>query len=193
MAAKASEESPKIRRKRALRMARVSAGKSVQEAAAAVGKSRQAYSAWERLEESAPVPDDVDLAVLAPFFGIPLEQLQSGEWITRYVPPDNFVSVAPEGAPGGPWKAAPLPRHLRNLPLAVREYLAEFRSRLRQGGASDEEITEAIELMQSPQVFTFYKGGALSEFNEDQVLRGMKAIGEGVVIPELRERGRKIP
>lgn len=84
------------------------------------------------------------------------------------------------------------PRHARALPLSVREYLGEFRLRLIRGGASDEEIDEALSLMQSPQLFTFYKGGALSEFNEDQVLRGMKAIGEGVVIPELNERGRKI-
>jgi transcriptional regulator with XRE-family HTH domain len=192
MAPKGSEESPKIRRKRALRMARVAAGKSVQEAAAAVGKSRQAYSAWERLEESAPVPDDGDLAVLAPLFGVPLAQLQSGEWITRYAPGSSEMQTAPRHGEES-WSSRPLPRHLRHLPLAVREYLGEFRSRLKRGGASDEEITEALELMQSPQVFTFYKGGALSEFNEDQVLRGMKAIGEGVVIPELRERGRKIP
>lgn len=83
-------------------------------------------------------------------------------------------------------------RHARNLPLSVREYLAEFRLRLTKGGATEEEIDEALELMRSPQVFTFYKGGALSEYSEDEVLRGMKAIGESVVIPELRERGRKI-
>lgn len=174
-------------------MARVAAGKSVQQAAAKVGKSRQAYSAWERLDENAPVPDDADLEKLAPYFGIPLAQLQSGEWITRYVPGDEEVAVA--GVREGTttyWQSAPLPRHMRNLPLAIRTYLDMFRHRLKKGGASDEEITEAIELMQSPQVFTFYKGGALSEFNEDQVLRGMMAIGEGVVIPELRERGRKI-
>lgn len=85
------------------------------------------------------------------------------------------------------------PRHARNLPFEVRKYLAEFRLRLTNAHVPDEEIEEALELMQSPQLFTFYKGGVPSEYNEEEVLRGMKAIGEGVVIPELRERGRKIP
>lgn len=86
-----------------------------------------------------------------------------------------------------------IPRHLRNLPLAVREYLAEFQLRLTRSGATEEEIDEALELMRSPELFTFYKGGMPSEYPEADVLRGMKAIGEGVVIPELRDRGRKIP
>lgn len=83
-------------------------------------------------------------------------------------------------------------RHARNLPLAIREYLAELRVRLTKGGASEDEIDEAFDLLRSPAVFTFYKGGTPSEFNEEDVLRGMKALAEGVVIPELRDRGRKI-
>lgn len=86
----------------------------------------------------------------------------------------------------------PTPRHARNLPLAVREYLAELRLRLTKGGAQEEEIEEAMDLLRSPALFTFYKGGTPSEFNEEDVLRGMKALAEGVVIPELKDRGRKI-
>jgi transcriptional regulator with XRE-family HTH domain len=84
------------------------------------------------------------------------------------------------------------PRHARNLPLSVREYLAELRLRLTKGGADDEEIDEAMDLLRSPQLFTFYKGGAPSEYNDADVLRGMKGIAESIIIPELNERGRKI-
>jgi transcriptional regulator with XRE-family HTH domain len=83
-------------------------------------------------------------------------------------------------------------RLARNLPLAIREYLAELQLRLTKGGATEDEISEAMDLLRSPAVFTFYKGGELSEFNEADVLRGMKAMAEGAIIPELRERGRKI-
>lgn len=85
-----------------------------------------------------------------------------------------------------------VPRHQRNLPLAVREYLAEFQLRLVKGGATEEEIEEALRLLKSPDVFSYFKGGRPVEFNEEDVLNGMRAIGEDVIIPRLKKLGRKV-
>jgi hypothetical protein len=84
------------------------------------------------------------------------------------------------------------PRHQLNLPHAVREYLAEFQLRLVKGGATEEEIDEAMRLLKSPDVFTYFKGGRPAEFNEQDVLDGMRAIGEDVIIPRLKKLGRKV-
>jgi len=86
----------------------------------------------------------------------------------------------------------PVARHARHLPLAIREYLAEFELRLLRSGATEEEMAEAIALLQASANFVYNVGGTQREYGEDDVLRGMKGIGEGVIVPELRERGRNI-
>lgn len=85
-------------------------------------------------------------------------------------------------------------RHARNLPLSVREFLAEAQLEMVKAGALDEEIAEALSLMKAPEVFTFYEGGAAAarEFNEADVLKGMRALYNGVIKPELKQRGRKL-
>ena len=91
----ATEGTPKIRLKLSLRMARLAAHKTAGEAATAVGKSRQAVSAWERLDESAPVPDATDLAKLAKFYGTTSEAIRrGGDTIGRYQPGDSGMSMA---------------------------------------------------------------------------------------------------
>jgi transcriptional regulator with XRE-family HTH domain len=107
---------------------------------------------------------------------------------TEAVASPAIARVIRKGGEASPVQA----RHAKNLPLSVREYLADFQLRLVRGGAAEDEVEEAMALLKSPEVFTFYKGGVPSEFNEDEVLRGMKAIGEGVIIPTLQERGRKV-
>ena len=87
---------------------------------------------------------------------------------------------------------ATVPRHARNLPLAVREYLAEFRLRLTKADVPEEQIEEAMRLLKSPDVFSYFKGGRPTEYNEEDVLNGMRAIGEDVIVPRLRKLGRKI-
>ena len=79
------------------------------------------------------------------------------------------------------------------LSLPVRQYLSELHLRLTLGGATEEEIEEAMALLRAPQVFSFYKGGVVNDYSDEDILRSMKGIAEGVVIPELRERGRNIP
>lgn len=171
---------------RQLTIFRLAAGFPTHEAAAeATGVERSRISRHESGTGGKPQRDT--LARYESAYHLPagsLSRVLIGEKVPVPAVSTAFTITAPV--------EAPVPRHARNLPLAVREYLAELRLRLTKGGAAEEEIDEAMELLRSPQVFTFYKGGAPSEYNEEDVLRGMKAIAEGVIIPELRDRGRKI-
>lgn len=103
--------------------------------------------------------------------------------VSRGTPPSKVSE--PEDAPY-------TPRLARNLPLAIREYLAEFQFRLVKGGATEDEIDKAMTLLMRNANFVYNVGGTQREFAEPEVLRGIKGIGEGVIIPELRERGRKV-
>lgn len=169
--------SDKNRLAKNLRLARVAAGLTQIDAAKLVGKSRQTINSWEREAEDAASPDDSDLQTLADAYGTTRAELRYGA-SSRVSQPDAI-----------PYEA----RHARNLPLAVREYLAEVRLRLTKGGATEEEIDEAFDLLRSPEVFSYFSGGKLNEFNETDVLDGMRSIVENVIIPRLKQLGRKIP
>lgn len=123
------------------------------------------------------------LPALAEFLGVTVEWLRDGT--TATMPTLGASGALSEGG-------ATIPRHARNLPLAVREYLAEFQLRLVKGGASEDEIDEAMGLLKSPDVFSYFKGGRPTDYNEEDVLNGMRAIGEDVIIPRLKKLGRKI-
>lgn len=164
-----------------LRAARELAGLTQEQVAAELGVHSVTVSRWESQGVNARSDTLVRLAKL---YGRNVDSLISGERGEGI----GGEELSTDVSRGTDAKT----RHARNLPLAVREYLAALRLRLTKGGASDDEIEEAMDLLRSPALFTFYKGGAPSEFNEQDVLRGMKAIAEGVVIPELRDRGRKI-
>jgi hypothetical protein len=84
------------------------------------------------------------------------------------------------------------PRHAQNLPYSIRVFLDEFRLRITKGGASEEEVDRAMQLLRSPALFTWYSSGTPRELPEDKVLQSMRAIAESVIIPELRERGRDV-
>jgi transcriptional regulator with XRE-family HTH domain len=171
----------------ALKRAREHAGLSQAAAAQKIGIDSVTLSRYERGKMLAPRATRIALASL---YRAAPEELGLEAGSLGAVPrgtPEREPAVLREHVPEG-YGA----RHRRNLPLAVRSYLAELQLRLTKGGATEEEIDEAMELLRSPQVFTFYKGGAPSEYNEEDVLRGMKAIAEGVIIPELRDRGRKV-
>jgi DNA-binding XRE family transcriptional regulator len=78
----------------------------------------------------------------------------------------------------------------RTLPQRVRVWLAEFRAELTRAGATDDEIAEAMDLLQAPQLFVFYAGGKPREMTEEQMLTGVEALAT-VIRKELRKRGRK--
>lgn len=176
----------------ALKAAREDAGLSQKAVAERVGVDSITISRWER---GVRRPPRAAVLLLAKVYGQPPERFGEASKGLDDVPRGTVRNVE---AAGGRRVAEPADapgqgaRHAKNLPLRVREYLAELRLRLTKGGALEEEIEEAMDLLRSPALFTFYKGGTPSEFNEEDVLRGMKALAEGVVIPELRDRGRKI-
>lgn len=170
----------------ALKRARERTPYSQAAASQKIGIDSVTLSRYERGKMVAPKATRIALAAL---YHVPPEEFGLEAGSLGPVPRDTV-----EESPIGVREVAPGhgARHRRNLPLAVRSYLAELQLRLTKGGATEEEIDEAMELLRSPQVFSFYKGGAPSEYNEEDVLRGMKAIADGVIIPELRDRGRKI-
>jgi transcriptional regulator with XRE-family HTH domain len=162
--------------------------------AEALGVHAGTVSKWR---SGLQMPDDEQLAKLARFLGKTVIWLRYGDDIVS----DGYepgVGVAPANrvaerlAAVDTASATVIPRHARNLPLSVREYLAEFQLRLVKGGASEDEIDEAMALLRSPDVFSYFKGGKLAEYNEEDVLDGMRSLAEDVVIPRLQKLGRKV-
>jgi transcriptional regulator with XRE-family HTH domain len=184
----APEVTPKLRLKLALRAARDAARKTAQEAADAVGKSRQAISAWERLDESAPLPDGDDFEKLAALYGLTPRELHNLYMLpAREGREDAYDARVSEKAPNWPRRSSGSP-----LP-AVREYLAELRLRLTKASVPDEEIEEAMDLLRAPQLFRYFKDGEMIDYSESDALDGVKSIANDVIIPRLRKLGRKIP
>lgn len=165
-----------------VRAARKAGGFTQASAAAALGVHEITVNRWEN---GKLAPPGEMLLRMAQLYAVTVEQLVGQKAAAN----DGERGMVPRETSQS---AKRMSRLARNLPLAVREYLAELRLRLTKGGAAEEEIEEAMDLLRSPSVFSFYKGGAPSEYNEHDVLRGMKALAEGVIIPELRDRGRKI-
>lgn len=164
-----------------LKTARGAKGLSQQEVADAVGVNRVRVSTWEN---DGHKPSAENLNALAALFGTTSRTLLTGE--PDIQPRTENVS---RGTLSEPF--AIIPRHARNLPLSVREFLAEFRLRLTKGGATDEEIAEADKLLLAPDVFSYFAGGKLNEYDEEDVLDGMRSMAEAVV-RRLKRKGRKI-
>jgi transcriptional regulator with XRE-family HTH domain len=179
-----------------LKAARLRAGWEQSQVAKHVEVHKVTVSKWER---DVQMPSGDLIFELASFYGVSPEYLLRGQSVTENV--SRGTSRASAAGPGplrtadevAEWGAPALnPRHARNLPLSVREYLAEFHVRLVKGGASEDEIDEAMALLRSPDVFSYFKGGKLAEYNEEDVLDGMRSLAEDVVIPRLQKLGRKV-
>lgn len=175
--------SDKMRLARNLRMARVAARMTQIAAASLVGKSRQTINAWEREDEDSASPDDGDLDLLASAYGTTRAALRYGEIgpIGIYTDAGVANQRVSEPAPGR-----------QALSASIREFLAHSQLEMVKAGALEDEVSEAMDLLKSPQIFTFYQGGAPHDFTEEQVLMGMRAIYRGVIKPELKKRGRKL-
>lgn len=83
----------------------------------------------------------------------------------------------------------PLPRVANSH--AVRVWLKEFELELTRAGVPEERVNEAVDLCRSPQVFQYFAGGNVREFNEEEALKAMNAIAM-VVRHDLRARGFKL-
>ena len=169
-----------------LREAMVTAGVRNKAIAEAAGVHINTVSQW--LNDKFP-PSDANLEAIARVVKRPVAWLRYGGHVASPEPAGSRMVVnEPVLSEGG----ATIPRHARNLPLAVREYLAEFQLRLTKADVPEEQIEEAMRLLKSPDVFSYFKGGRPTEYNEEDVLNGMRAIGEDVIIPRLKKLGRKI-
>jgi plasmid maintenance system antidote protein VapI len=102
----------------------------------------------------------------------------------------NSIALEDAMSPAGVYRDGGAAGATTPLPQRVRVWLAEFRTELTRAGATDDEIDEAMELLRSPQLRTFFVGGAPREMTEAQTLEGMEAIAV-VVRATLKKRGRK--
>jgi transcriptional regulator with XRE-family HTH domain len=160
------------------------------EIAAAAGVHPVTVSKWRN---DVNPPADAELERVAKLLGVSLVWLRYGDRVIEAGGRATGEAVASARAEQGP-PVHPAPGRGGNLPLSVRELLAESRLEMVKAGALDEEIEEALALMRSAAVFTFYEGGAAAprDFNEADVLKGMRAIYNGAIKPELKQRGRKL-
>jgi transcriptional regulator with XRE-family HTH domain len=158
------------------------------EIAAAAGVHPVTVSKWRN---DVNPPGDAELQRVAEVLGVSMGWLRYGSVTAQGYAPAVAVR---ESVVARDSVTATVTRHTRNLPLSVRELLAESRLEMVKAGALDEEIEEALALMRSAAVFTFYEGGAAAprDFNEADVLKGMHAIYSGVIKPELKQRGRNL-
>ena len=145
--------------------------------AAAVGVSEDTVYAWE---SGRSTPRGANMSALIRVLEKPKSILRGDS----ESPPTSDSERAIRAAQRQPHQAG-------SRTQRIREWLAEFRLELTKAGADDDEISEAMALLQSPEVYTFYVGGQRQEFSEDDVLKGMRAIAHLVRL-ELRDRGRNI-
>jgi transcriptional regulator with XRE-family HTH domain len=167
-----------------LKAAREAAGLTQEDVAEKLRVHAVTVSRWE----TAGVRARSDTLVrLAELYGLSVDALVSGA--ARRVSENASDSELSTDVSRGTYAKS---RSTRNLPYSVRVYLDELRLRLTKGGADEEEIDRAMQLLRSPSLFTWYSVGTPKELPEEKVLQGMKAVAEHLILPELRSRGRKV-
>jgi transcriptional regulator with XRE-family HTH domain len=82
----------------------------------------------------------------------------------------------------------------QRYPDRVRAWIQRFLGRLAEGGATDDELTEAKTLLMAPALAGYMAGGvqAIDQWSEDDVIKSLEAVGNYVIIPALQKRGRSI-
>lgn len=83
------------------------------------------------------------------------------------------------------------PRVSAGLPFRIRVWLQQELLDYAKAGVSDEELVKARQLLEAPELFSFYSGGAPRARTEDEVLKGMRGVA-AAVRATLRERGYKL-
>jgi transcriptional regulator with XRE-family HTH domain len=172
-----------------LKQAREEAGLSQAAAAQAVDIDSVTLSRYERARLATP---RTTLIALAQLYGKPLSFFGEEALSLGGVPRGTMPAAATnEGIDSSTSEAVPA-RHARNLPYSVRQYLHDFRGRLLKARVPEEAIDEALDLMRSPQVFSFFVGGTARDFPEADVLANVRTFAEESIIPTLKRRGYKL-
>jgi transcriptional regulator with XRE-family HTH domain len=166
-----------------LREARKRKSLTQREVAALAGVTKQAISDYER---NVYRPSEEVLAKLAAVY-------ETTPAALRYGPLVDHGSGIP--APGvDPLARAtierPMPRVLRTH--GVRLWLRKFLFDLQKAGASQDQITEAEDIITAPEQFTWYRGGRPTELNEQEAIIEMEATAE-TVWRRLERRGLRRP
>jgi transcriptional regulator with XRE-family HTH domain len=175
-----------------LKAARITKQLSQQQVAEAVGVNRVRVSNWETDQHK---PGAENLEALAALYGTTTRALLYGEPDA----PTRTKNVSRETSENWARRrreedtaAYRAPRHLRNLPQEIRVFLDELRLRFSKANVPEEEVERAMALLRRPEIFSWYSTGEPRDLEPAKVLRTMKAITELVILPELRERGRKV-
>jgi transcriptional regulator with XRE-family HTH domain len=116
-----------------------------------------------------------------------------------YKKPLSYFGIEPEGlgtvprgtpvgsaqAPSGGSPPLAPDRVRPDLPQSARVYLADLRGRLTRAGVDDAEIAGVDATLRAVASAGFYQTAG-------DIRRGIEAVAEGALIPELRQRGRRI-
>jgi len=150
------------------------AGLTQKQVADRLGLARLTVNRWTT--SKAPIPEK-HFPIIEEITG------RSREWIRtgKESAPRRMPAVR-ERAPG--------PLAPAGLPIRIRIWLQEFLLTITRLGATEDEITRARALLTSPELSTWYVGGYPEEFDEDQVLEGMKAIGV-FIERQVRKRAKE--
>lgn len=160
-----------------LRAARKRAGLDQKAVAQAAGVHEKTVSRWEN---DAQVPDSEAAAKVAELLGTDMVWLLTGKLAGPRYSDDGIPRMAS-------------PRlSFEGSPHRVREWLAAFQLELVRANATEEELTEAMELLQSPVVRSYFMGGARSDRSEADILKDMEALADAVIRPRLKTRGRAL-
>jgi transcriptional regulator with XRE-family HTH domain len=149
------------------------AGLTQEAAARAMGVQAMQISKWER---GVNAPGAKSLARLAAAYGVTTDELLRD--------PEQEGLVAGD-------EPRSLPPVMQGLPYEVRVWLQQELLDYAKAGVSDRELRLARDLLESPEVFTFYADGAPQARTEAEVLMGMRALATGIR-NTLRRRGYKL-
>lgn len=146
--------------------------------ASGVGVALNTVQGW--FNRGARPRDVATLTALARELGTTTDELLGGE-----------EAGGGAGQPADDAPATMLPRVMQGLPYEIRVWLQAELLDYAKARVSERELHAARELLERPEVFTFYAGGAPQARTEDEVLLGMRSIA-AVVRGELRRRGYKL-
>ncbi len=144
-----------------------------EELAQAVGVTKATVSNHERGETEA---DEGQVQNYAEALGI-------SEPMLRYQSPGQVREASPT-------YDTTVPRVARGLPLSVREFIHSELLEYTRAGVSEDEIEHARNLFTSPEAFAFFKGGVRGEFNEENVMKDLRAYAK-FLRTVFKERGYK--
>lgn len=167
---------------RALRLARVGARLSQEQAAKRLGVSRTTIVNWEA-EEGGTSPSEADVRRAATAYEVDAELLLSEGRAVLLNP--TFPSAVAE-APSAGYDARPR----RRLPPKVYAVVHEYLERLADAGVSEEMIDEAERLMTEFNYSKLHKAAKRERSEEDQVI-AVRAIWDAIEIT-LRDQGVKL-